>query len=210
MGDGDDWRRLIRNDQDCSMLDRLPTPASTLSRTTATSPSQAAGRAAPAQCPDGSRPEPRDRLRAGLEIRSLCSQHAPPADGARGVRPPRRALCQRPGSDRHRQPDGPGDVHHHRRHGRTGVIADQRARDRRHAGCRSTRQTSRTPADLPQRVISEIEALAMSTDLSIRQIQAKIAGQASRGIVGEITKRARSAAVGLVTTFYTYPEPTPS
>src|SRR3954469_2520647 len=56
----------------------------------------------PAQCPDGSRPEPRDRLRAGLDIRSLCSQHAPPADGARGVRPPRRAICQRPGSDRHR------------------------------------------------------------------------------------------------------------
>src|SRR3954466_7110600 len=30
-------------------------------------------------------PKPRDRLRAGLEIRSVCSQHAPPADGARGV-----------------------------------------------------------------------------------------------------------------------------
>ena len=38
----------------------------------------------------------------------------------------------------------------------------------------------------------------------------KIAGRASRGIVGEITKRARvTAAIGLVTTFYTYPEPTP-
>jgi DNA invertase Pin-like site-specific DNA recombinase len=45
---------------------------------------------------------------------------------------------------------------------------------------------------IPQRVIREIEALATSTDLSIRQIQAKIAGQASRGIVGEITKRARA------------------
>src|SRR5271165_2348948 len=44
-----------------------------------------------------------------------------------------------------------------------------------------------------QRVIHEIEALATSTDLSIRQIQSKIAGRASRGIVGEITKRARAA-----------------
>jgi DNA invertase Pin-like site-specific DNA recombinase len=45
---------------------------------------------------------------------------------------------------------------------------------------------------IPQHVIKEIEALATSTDLSIRQIQSKIAGQASRGIVGEITKRARA------------------
>ena len=44
----------------------------------------------------------------------------------------------------------------------------------------------------PQRVINEIEALATSTDLSIRAIQKKIAGRASRGIVGKITKRARS------------------
>jgi DNA invertase Pin-like site-specific DNA recombinase len=44
----------------------------------------------------------------------------------------------------------------------------------------------------PKRVIGEIEALATSTDLSIRQIQNKIAGRASRGIVGEITKRARA------------------
>jgi DNA invertase Pin-like site-specific DNA recombinase len=42
------------------------------------------------------------------------------------------------------------------------------------------------------RIVSEIEALAVSTDLSIRQIQRKIAGRASRGIVGEITKRARA------------------
>jgi DNA invertase Pin-like site-specific DNA recombinase len=46
---------------------------------------------------------------------------------------------------------------------------------------------------IPKRVIGEIEALATSTDLSIRQIQTKIAGRASRGIVGEITKRARAA-----------------
>src|SRR5271168_4636221 len=45
---------------------------------------------------------------------------------------------------------------------------------------------------IPQRVIGEIEALATSTNLSIRQIQSKIAGRASRGIVGEITKRART------------------
>jgi DNA invertase Pin-like site-specific DNA recombinase len=45
---------------------------------------------------------------------------------------------------------------------------------------------------LPKRVVSEIEALATSTDLSVRQIQSKIAGLASRGIVGEITKRARA------------------
>ena len=43
-----------------------------------------------------------------------------------------------------------------------------------------------------QRIVTEIEALATSTTLSIRQIQSKIAGRASRGIVGEITKRARS------------------
>lgn len=45
---------------------------------------------------------------------------------------------------------------------------------------------------IPKRIVSEIEALALSTDLSIRQIQARIAGQASRGIIGEITKRARA------------------
>lgn len=45
----------------------------------------------------------------------------------------------------------------------------------------------------PQHVIDEIVALATSTDLSIRQIQAKIAGRASRGIVGEITKRVRAS-----------------
>ena len=50
----------------------------------------------------------------------------------------------------------------------------------------------------PQLVVSEIEPLATSTDLSIRAIQRKIAGRASRGIVGEITKRARAdtAAAG--------------
>jgi len=42
-----------------------------------------------------------------------------------------------------------------------------------------------------QRIVSEIEALATSTDLSVRAIQKRIAGRASHGIVGEITKRAR-------------------
>jgi DNA invertase Pin-like site-specific DNA recombinase len=46
---------------------------------------------------------------------------------------------------------------------------------------------------IPERLIGEIEALAITTTLSIRQIQSKIAGRASRGIVGEITKRAREA-----------------
>ncbi|HYH21393.1 MAG TPA: hypothetical protein VD995_22520 [Azospirillum sp.] len=44
----------------------------------------------------------------------------------------------------------------------------------------------------PQHVINEIAALATSTNLSIRQIHARIAGRASRGIVGEVTKRARA------------------
>ena len=43
-------------------------------------------------------------------------------------------------------------------------------------------------------LISEIVTLATSTNLSIRQIQANIAGRASRTLVGEITKRARFAA----------------
>jgi len=44
----------------------------------------------------------------------------------------------------------------------------------------------------PQRIVSEIEALARSTDLSVRDIQKQIAGRASRSIVGEITKRVRA------------------
>lgn len=44
----------------------------------------------------------------------------------------------------------------------------------------------------PQRIVTEIEALATSTDLSVRQIHSKIAGRASRELVGEITKRARA------------------
>jgi DNA invertase Pin-like site-specific DNA recombinase len=66
-----------------------------------------------------------------------------------------------------------------------GVTAGMRAAETRgkHLGRPAT----------PQRIIREIEALATSTDLSIRQIQSKIAGRASRGVTGEITKRARAA-----------------
>lgn len=44
----------------------------------------------------------------------------------------------------------------------------------------------------PARVVAEIEDLAASTDLSIRQIHEKIARRVSRGRVGEIVKRIRS------------------
>src|SRR3954462_5454659 len=43
------------------------------------------------------------------------------------------------------------------------------------------------------RMVSEIEALATSTNLSIRQIHKEITGKVSRGVVGEITKRVRAA-----------------
>jgi hypothetical protein len=45
---------------------------------------------------------------------------------------------------------------------------------------------------LPRHVVAEIKALATSTDLSVRKIHEKMAGKASRGIVGEITKQVRS------------------
>jgi len=57
-----------------------------------------------------------------------------------------------------------------------------------HEGRRGAWPPSRLPS-IAQRIVSEIEALATSTDLSIRQIQRQIAGKASRGVVGEITKR---------------------
>ena len=44
----------------------------------------------------------------------------------------------------------------------------------------------------PRSLIDEIETIADSTELSIRPIYEKIAGKASRGIVGEITKRIRA------------------
>ena len=45
---------------------------------------------------------------------------------------------------------------------------------------------------IPRQVVAEIKALAASTDLSVRKIHQKMAGKASRGIVGEITKQVRS------------------
>jgi hypothetical protein len=42
------------------------------------------------------------------------------------------------------------------------------------------------------RIVSEIEALAASMRLSVRQIRKEIAGKASRGVIGEITKRVRA------------------
>ncbi len=45
---------------------------------------------------------------------------------------------------------------------------------------------------IPQPVVAEIERLATSTDLSIRKIQEKIGGKASRGTVGEITRKVRT------------------
>src|SRR3954464_7099837 len=62
------------------------------------------------------------------------------------------------------------------------------------AGMRAARARGRhlgRPAT-PPRVVSEIEALATSTDLSVRQIHEEIGGRASRSIVGEVTKRARA------------------
>lgn len=40
--------------------------------------------------------------------------------------------------------------------------------------------------------VSEIETIAASTDLSIRQIQKEIAGKASGSVVGAIAKRIRA------------------
>lgn len=52
------------------------------------------------------------------------------------------------------------------------------------------RHLGRPPVARP--IVSEIETLAASTTLSIREIQKKIASKASRGVVGEITKRIRA------------------
>jgi DNA invertase Pin-like site-specific DNA recombinase len=45
---------------------------------------------------------------------------------------------------------------------------------------------------LPRNVVAEIKAFAASTNLSVRKIHEKMAGKASRGVVGEITKQVRS------------------
>ena len=54
------------------------------------------------------------------------------------------------------------------------------------------KQLGRPP--LAPRLIAEIETLAASTNLSVRQIHEKIGQKASRGRVGEITKRIRSSS----------------
>lgn len=54
------------------------------------------------------------------------------------------------------------------------------------------KQLGRPPV-LPH-IIAEIERLAAETDLSVRQIEKKIQGKASRGIIGEITKMIRSSS----------------
>ena len=65
-------------------------------------------------------------------------------------------------------------------------------RDRRDESCRGPWQAPWTACYATTRRQRD-QAIAKSTDLSIRQIQKKIAGRASRSIVGEITKRARAA-----------------
>ncbi|MEC5383526.1 recombinase family protein [Aurantimonas sp. C2-6-R+9] len=47
---------------------------------------------------------------------------------------------------------------------------------------------------LSPRLIAEIEKIAVSTKLSVRQIHANIDGKASRGIVGDIVKRVRASS----------------
>ena len=54
------------------------------------------------------------------------------------------------------------------------------------------RHLGRPPIAL--RTVREIEALAASTNLSVRQIQREMAGKASRTVVGQITKRVRGPA----------------
>ena len=81
---------------------------------------------------------------------------------------------------------------HHRSHGRVGVVADQQARARWDESGGGAREKHLGRPATSRRIIGEIEALATSTHLSIRQIQGKIGGRASRGIVGEITKRVRA------------------
>jgi DNA invertase Pin-like site-specific DNA recombinase len=58
------------------------------------------------------------------------------------------------------------------------------------------KQLGRPP--LPQYIIAEIEDLAASTGLSVRKIHEKIAGKASRSVVGEIVKRMRADRIELL------------
>lgn len=56
------------------------------------------------------------------------------------------------------------------------------------------RRLGRPP--MPLALVREIETLARTTTLSVRAIHRRIDGRASRGRVGEITKRVRSAPAG--------------
>jgi len=69
------------------------------------------------------------------------------------------------------------------------LISERVAAGMRAAEARG-RHLGRPP--MPRRIVGVIEKLASSTDLSIRQIQKKIAGKASRGVVGQIAKRVRA------------------
>jgi hypothetical protein len=46
-------------------------------------------------------------------------------------------------------------------------------------------------------LVAEIEHLAASTNLSVRQIQDSLSAKASRGLVGGLTKRVRTTETGL-------------
>ena len=78
------------------------------------------------------------------------------------------------------------------RHGRAGVVAHQCATSPRGCGPSEMRGRHLGRPATSQRIVSKVETLATSTDLSIRAIQKKILGRAGRSIVGEITKRARA------------------
>ena len=52
------------------------------------------------------------------------------------------------------------------------------------------KQLGRPPVS--PRIVAEIKCLAAETDLSVRQIEEKIRGKVSRGIIGEITKLIRT------------------
>ena len=101
------------------------------------------------------------------------------AGGAGRIQPSRCALCQRPGSGGYRQPDGRAMFTI------IGAMAELELSlisERVTAGMRAAETRGKHWAVRhPQRVIREIETLATSTDLGIRQIQSKITGRASRG-----------------------------
>jgi DNA invertase Pin-like site-specific DNA recombinase len=64
------------------------------------------------------------------------------------------------------------------------------------AGMRAAQARGRRIGRPPvaRHIVGKIEALAASTDLSIRQIEKEIAGKASRGVIGQITKRVREGS----------------